>query len=73
MIEIEIKGDYVKPLTRWAAGELLDEGVIDYYDLTETDYCDGDDEIDQVVGHWFPIRAEFMLGQTKFIDKIRRL
>ena len=31
MVGIEIKGNFAKPLTTWAANELIDEGVIDFF------------------------------------------
>ena len=32
MVEIEIKGIFAKPLTTWAANELIGEGVIDFFE-----------------------------------------
>ena len=32
MVGIEIKGNFAKPLTTWAANELIDEGVIDFFE-----------------------------------------
>ena len=69
MIEIEIKGDFVKPLTVWAANELLDEGIIDFFGNQDFN------EIEDCLNHWFTINEDnkFMLWQTKFVGKIKVL
>ena len=69
MIEIEIKGNFVKPLTVWAANELFDEGVIDFFENSDFN------EIEDCLNHWFTINEDnkFMLWQTKFAGKINIL
>lgn len=69
MIEIEIKGNFVKPLTVWAVNELLGEGIIDFFENQDFN------EIEDCLNHWFTIVEDnkFMLWQTKFVDKIKGL
>ena len=69
MIEIEIKGNFAKPLTTWAANELIDEGVINFFENPDFN------EIVDCLNHWFTINEEnkFMLWQTKFAGKIKVL
>lgn len=69
MIEIEIKGDFVKPLTVWGANELLDEGIIDFFENQDFN------EIEDCLNYWFTINEDtkFMLWQTKFAGKIKVL
>ena len=69
MIEIEIKEDFVKPLTVWSANELLGEGIIDFFENQDFN------EIGDCLNHWFTINEDnkFMLWQTKFAGKIKVL
>ena len=69
MIEIEITGNFAKPLTVWAANELLDEGIIDFFENQDFN------EIGDCLNHWFTINEDnkFMLWQTKFVGKIKVL
>ena len=69
MVEIEIKGNFAKPLTTWAANELIDEGVIDFFENPDFN------EIGDCLNHWFTIDEDnkFMLNQIKFADKIKVL
>ena len=69
MIEIEIKGNFAKPLTIWAANELINEGVIDFFESPDFN------EIGDCINHWFTIDEDnrFMLNQIKFAGKIKVL
>lgn len=72
MIDIQILNGKIKPLTRWAANEFLDEGVIEFgFDTLE----ENQDFLDSCINKWFDINedAEFMLSQLKFENKIEYL
>ena len=73
MIEIRRKGNLIMPLTRWAVNELLNEDIIDSYDVLEYSTIGGDiDELDAAIGHWYKMleSGDFMLSQCKFEGKI---
>ena len=69
MVEIEIKGNFAKPLTTQAANELIDEGVIDFFENLDFN------EIGNCLNHQFTIDEDnkFMFNQIKFADKIKVL
>ena len=69
MVEIEIKENFAKSLTTWAANELIDEGVIDFFENPDFN------EIGDCLNHWFTIDEDnkFMLNQIKFAGKIKVL
>ena len=73
MIEIRRKGNLIMPLTRWAVNELLNEDIIDSYDVLEYSTIGGDiDELDAAIGHWYEMleSGDFMISQCKFEGKI---
>lgn len=73
MIEIRRKGNLIMPLTRWAVNELMNEDIIDSYDVLDHSTIDSDiDELDAAIGHWFEMLedGDFMLLQCKFSGKI---
>lgn len=74
-VEFIKKNNFIKPLTRWAANELFNEDIADFYEMEltgfETDDFFKQDEVSQAINHWFPINNMFMLYQTKFQNKIK--
>lgn len=73
MIEIKRKGNLIMPLTRWAVSELMNEDIIDSYDVLEYSTIGRDiDELDAAIGYWYEMleSGDFMLSHCKFEGKI---